>query len=119
MASVLVLSADLMFGSRLQAQLDAAGHDVQLIGDLERLRERLQDAVGVVLIVDLTDEGLDGAAALETLAADGALAGTPALAYYSHVDTQARERAERAGFDVAVPRSRIAREAARLVEQLL
>ncbi len=41
------------------------------------------------------------------------------LGFFSHVDARARERAERAGFDLAVPRSRMAREGARLVEELV
>jgi hypothetical protein len=35
------------------------------------------------------------------------------------VDAPARERAERAGFDLVVPRSRMAREGVELVERLL
>jgi DNA-binding NarL/FixJ family response regulator len=122
MAVVLVLSADLMFGSRVQAQLAADGHEPELIGGVERLRERLADGharVAELLIVDLTDDRLDGAAAVQTLAADGALAGTRTLAFYSHVDADTRARAQRAGFDLVVPRSRMAREGAQLVRGLL
>ena len=41
------------------------------------------------------------------------------LAFYSHVDAAVRERAEEAGFDLVVPRSRMAREGAELVARLL
>ena len=44
MARVLALVPDLLFGSRVQGDLTAAGHDVQLIGDEARLRERSADA---------------------------------------------------------------------------
>src|SRR5437660_8757647 len=101
MARVLALVADLLFGSRVQAALGAAGHEVELIGDASGLRRRLADAraPGAVLVVDLTDAQLDGAGLLEELAAEGALAGMRTLGFYSHVDVRARERAERAGFD--------------------
>jgi DNA-binding NarL/FixJ family response regulator len=122
MARVLALTADLLFGSRLQAEVAAAGHELELIGDERRLRDRLADeAAGApaLLIFDLTDERLDGAAALESLR-DGGRLGSPAtLAFYSHVDVAARERAERAGFDLIVPRSRMAREGAALVARLI
>jgi hypothetical protein len=72
-----------------------------------------------VLVVDLTDDEFDGAAIVESLAADGRLGSTRTLAFYSHVDVAARERAERAGFDLVVARSRMAREGAELVERLL
>ena len=40
------------------------------------------------------------------------------LGFYSHVDVPARERAEQAGFDLVVPRSRMAREGAELTSVL-
>jgi len=43
---------------------------------------------------------------------------TRLLGFYSHVDAEVRERAERAGFDLVVPRSRMAREGAALVAAL-
>jgi hypothetical protein len=41
------------------------------------------------------------------------------LGYYSHVDKDTREAAEAAGVDLVVPRSRMAREGAALVEGLV
>jgi anti-anti-sigma regulatory factor len=122
MARVLALSRDLLFGSRVQATLVACGHEVELIADRPRLEQRLEDAAApaaAALVVDLTDVELDGAAILESLAAEGKLDSMRTLAYYSHVDAAVRERAEEAGFDLVVPRSRMAREGAELVARLL
>jgi DNA-binding NarL/FixJ family response regulator len=122
MARVLALTRDLLFGSRVQAALVASGHEVELVGDEARLREMLEDAQTpalAVLVADLTDIELDGAALVQSLAADGRLGATRTLAFYSHVDAAARERAEQAGFDLVVPRSRMAREGAELVARLL
>jgi hypothetical protein len=121
MARVLALVPDLLFGSRVQGALAAAGHDVELIGDEGKLRERLADPAApraAVIVVALTDEDLDGAGILESLSQDGALGQTRTLAFYSHVDAHARERAERAGFDLVVARSRMAREGPELVARL-
>ena len=57
-------------------------------------------------MVDLTDAELDGATLVEILAGEGALRAVATLGFYSHVDVPARERAEQAGFDLVVPRSR-------------
>jgi DNA-binding NarL/FixJ family response regulator len=121
MARALALVPDLLFGSRVQGALTAAGHEVELVADERRLRERLSDpsAPGAkVLIVDLTNEDLNGAALLESLSGGRDLAGMRTLAFYSHVDARARERAQQAGFDLVVPRSRMAREGPQLVERL-
>jgi len=124
MARVLALTGDLLFGSRVQGALVAAGHEAELVGDRAGLVQRLppeeaRDEGAAALVVDLTDPELDGARIVESLRAEGRLGGVRTLAFYSHVDAQARERAERAGFDLVVPRSRMAREGAALVERLL
>ncbi len=43
----------------------------------------------------------------------------PTLGFYSHVDQDTRTRAEEAGFDLVVPRSRMAREMGALVDRLV
>lgn len=122
MARVLALTADLLFGSRIQSDLMAAGNEVELIADEARLRARLGDTdrpTADVLVVDLTDAQLEGASLVEALVAEGALGSIKTLGFYSHVDVQARERAQRAGFDLVVPRSRMAREGGELVTRLV
>jgi len=107
------------------AQLAAAGEQLELSGDAGAVRERLSAPDGPqVLVVDLTDEQLDGAALVQSLTDESPASGSGGraprtLGFYSHVDAAARERAELAGFDVVVARSRMAREGAELVGRLL
>ncbi|MEA2313774.1 MAG: hypothetical protein QOI03_466 [Solirubrobacteraceae bacterium] len=119
---MLALVPDLLFGSRVQGSLQAAGHDVELISDAALLRDRLSDAdapPAAVLLVDLTDGDAAGAQTVEELRGAGALDGVRTLAFYSHVETATRRRAEQAGFERVVPRSRMAREGPELVAALL
>jgi CheY-like chemotaxis protein len=119
MARVLALVPDLLFGSRVQGTLQGAGHDVELIGEPARVADRLRGEPHVaVLVVDLTSDDLDGAGLVRSLSAAGMLGGLRTLGFFSHVDTHTRERAEEAGFDLVVPRSRMAREGADLVTRL-
>lgn len=121
MARTVVLTADLLFGSHVQAGLQVAGHEVELVGERERLQDRLGGCE--VLVVDLTDEALEGIAAAMEIVAAGAQPGREVrpqtLGFYSHVDVQTRERAISAGFDLVVPRSRMAREGGELVSRLV
>jgi hypothetical protein len=122
MARVVALVPDLLFGSQVQGMLTAAGHEVELVGDETRLRDRLGDIAEpavATLVVDLTNDALDGPALVEALSAEGALAQTRTLGFYAHVDVSVRERAEEAGFDLVIPRSRMAREGAQLLEGLI
>jgi hypothetical protein len=120
MARVLALIPDLLFGSRIQGSLTAAGHEVELIGGESALRDRLADgaAAAAVLVMDLTNDDLDGARIVESLAGEGELNQTRTLGFFSHVDVHVRERAEQAGFDLVVARSRLAREGPALVARL-
>ena len=114
MARVVAVFDDLLLGSNVLGMLRAAGHEAQLAGP-----GQAQPAGAAVLIVDLATTGFDGIALFEELQARGELEGTRALGVYSHVHHDVKERAEAAGFDLVVPRSRLAREGPALVERLL
>jgi hypothetical protein len=100
LARVALLCPDLLFGSRVEEALRAAGHEVT--------RDRVAaDAI----VVDLTADGLD----IAEIAGDAA----PTIGFYPHVDVETRRRALEAGFDVVVPRSRMARETVNVVERAM
>ncbi len=104
MPRILALVSDLMLASRVDGSLTAAGYAVTVRAEPEA------DAAGFDVIVadlDLVDAG-----AVATI-------GPPTLGFYSHVDVETRRRAEAAGFDLVVPRSRMARELPDLVAGLL
>lgn len=96
MARVAVVVPDLLFGSRVQGGLQAAGHEV-VPADAE------PDLV--IADVDVVDPA--------------EVAGSRRLGFYPHVQPDLKRRAEEAGFDLVVPRSRIARELPDLVERVL
>ncbi|HEY3186201.1 MAG TPA: hypothetical protein VGJ70_01920 [Solirubrobacteraceae bacterium] len=117
MARVLALVPDLLFGSRVLSMLRDAGHEVELASGETDVWDQI--AGTDVLVVDLTDADLDGIGLIDTLKTGGEMHGVRTLGFYSHVESQVRERALAAGFDAVVPRSRMAREGAALVEQLV
>jgi len=105
MARVLSISADLMLGSKVDATLSAAGHEVTTSPSIE---ESTWEGIDLV-VADLDVENPEALVGL----------GMPVLGYYSHVDVDTRKSAEAAGVDLVVPRSRMARELPALAERLL
>jgi hypothetical protein len=100
-ARIALLCPDLLFGSKVQGALRAAGHEVVA-----------PDAPADLLVVDLTadvEERLDAVRQADV----------PTLGFYSHVEQDVRRAAEEAGVTRVVPRSRMAREGAALAEQLV
>jgi len=116
-ARVVALVPDLMFGSRVQSMLETAGHEVTLTGAEDEARTEAEFAD--VLVVDLTTDAVDGVMLVDSMRAGGELRGIRTLAFYSHVEAETRDRARAAGFDAVVPRSRMAREGAAVVDGLL
>src|SRR3954454_20544616 len=96
MARVAVVVPDLLFGSRVQGGVEAAGHE---------LVAAEADPDLVIADVEVVDPaGVDG---------------PRKLGFYPHVQPELKRRAEDAGFDLVVPRSRIARELPDLVARVL
>jgi hypothetical protein len=107
LAQIIALIPDLLFGSKVEAELRGAGHDVRLAATLPA------EVSAELLIVDLTAD------ARERITHARSSSIRIKLAFYSHVETEVRAQAQEAGFDLVVPRSRMAREGRALVERLL
>ena len=112
MARVVAVFDDLLLGSNVLGMLNAGGHEARLSG------AGVEAVAADVLVVDLGSAGFDGVALVERLRAAGELDGVRTLGVYSHVHHELKLHAEQAGFDLVVPRSRMAREGAALVERL-
>ena len=116
MARVVAHVGDLLFGSKVEGMLRAAGHDVTLVGSEAGARDAAAGAD--VLVVDLFFEPDAGIALVAGLKEDGTLAAARVLGSYAHTAPEVRAAALDAGFDLVVPRSRMAREGAALVDEL-
>jgi len=104
-ARIVAVAPDLLLGSKVEATLRAAGHQVTLASNLGEAP--VEAAELIVADLDPGDpEALVGA-------------GVPVIGYYSHVDAETRRAGEAAGIDLVVPRSRLARELPSLVDRLL
>jgi hypothetical protein len=105
MARVVAIATDLLLGSKVEGMLTAAGHEVALSPSLA---EAPLDGADLI-VADLDAENPEALVGL----------GVPVLGYYSHVDVEVKQAAEAAGVDLAVPRSRMARELPDLAAKLL
>lgn len=104
MARVVAIVADLMLASRVTTSLRESGHEVEQEATLP------DELDGVDLVVADLD-----AVEPERL---GEL-GVPVIGFYQHTDTDTKTRADAAGLDLAVPRSRMVRELPELAARLL
>jgi DNA-binding response OmpR family regulator len=117
MARVALLCPDLMFGSRLEDALRRAGHDVTRYDGDDMARAAVDESDA--LVVDVAADENDGPTLVESMHFTRELEHTATVAFYPHVDQELRRRSDEAGFDVVVPRSRMAREAPAVLEKAL
>jgi CheY-like chemotaxis protein len=110
---VVAVFDDLLLGSNVLGWLQAGGHDPHLAS-----ADTAAPEGAAVMIVDLSAASFDGVELVERLREAGRLGETRTLGVYSHVEAETRRRADAAGFDLVVPRSRLAREGAALVDRL-
>jgi hypothetical protein len=106
MARVAALVPDLMFASRIEETLRTAGHDVVVVPTIEAIEAQGGADLVIADVAEIDPSALENAE-------------SPILGFYSHVDVDTRRRAEAAGIDVVVPRSRMVREMPELVDSLL
>lgn len=111
MARVLAFIPDLLFGSNVIGALQAADHEVVLVGALDDSTPEAVDA----LVVDLT---ADAGERIDRVRSS-AVKDVPVLAFYAHVEADVRAQAEQAGFALVVPRSRMAREGPALITEVI
>jgi hypothetical protein len=104
MARIVALVQDLILSSRVRGSLEAAGHEVESDAAVP------DELDGIDLVV--ADLDVVPPEQLSDL-------GVPVIGFYAHTDVETKRRAEKAGLALAVPRSRMARELADLVKQVL
>ena len=114
MARAVLYADDLLFGSNVLGALRAGGHQAVQVSRPDDLPGALAESQ--VLIVDLTADAPARIALARSAVGDDQP--VPILAFFAHVEHDVRAQAEQAGFDLVVPRSRMARSAAELVSRL-
>ena len=106
MARVVAVAADLLLGSKVEAMLSAAGHDVDpVLRRWPRLTPRRRTWWSPT--------------STPRTPRRWSRLGVPVIGYYSHVEVETRRAAEAAGVLVIVPRSRMVRELPELAASVL
>jgi DNA-binding response OmpR family regulator len=115
---VLALERDLFFAVRMRDTLQHHDIAVTTVRTLPAFEERLQ-ATGAekpeLVIVNTAIKGVDWEAAIRTARSQG----LPVLAFGSHMDLEAREKALQAGAQKVVANSRFTSDMPGLVRRLL
>ena len=104
---VIVVVDDMFFASKIRAVAEAVGAEISFPRTRELIVEKAREAR--LILVDLHNQKID---AVE-LARE--LSGVKLIGFFSHVETELRQRALAAGYDHVIPRSVFARDLAEIL----
>ena len=102
---VLGLVDDLFFTSKIHATASICAVSVTFAKHQEDLLKTARDKKPSQILIDLSKDTLNPLEAIRALKADPELQTIPILGFYSHVQTELKEKALQAGCNTVVPRS--------------
>jgi PleD family two-component response regulator len=107
---VLAAVDDIFFASKIRAAAEAAGVEFDSARTVETAIDKAKAHAPGVVIADLHSQRCDPFALAQALKADAELRDIPLVGFFSHVQTELRERALAAGFDRVHTRSALANQ---------
>jgi PleD family two-component response regulator len=113
---VLIAVDDLFFASKIRAAAESLGVEFDKARTVESVLDKARANRPSLIFADLHSERCDAVALAQALKADADLRDVPLVGFFSHVQTELRDRALAAGFDQALPRSVFTQRLARLIE---
>jgi DNA-binding NarL/FixJ family response regulator len=110
----LALSTDLLFASRIGAEARALAAPIRFARTPEKLEEILAETDHTIplALIDMAIESLDPASAIAQI--KQAHPSARIIAFFSHIDTDAKQRAQDAGAET-MPRSQFVQQLPRLL----
>lgn len=102
---VLAAVDDIFFASKIRAVAGHLGLEVRFARSADEALEAARREEPSLVVADLHSKKCDPFSLAEQLKADETLRAVPLIGFFSHVQTELRQRAERAGYDRVMPRS--------------
>ncbi len=115
MADAIAVVSDLIFATKISGTARAVGIDTMIVSTTKALGAALDDGDVGLVIVDMSLADGEASAALQSVASHPSR--PTAVAFYSHVQSELREAAERAGADLILARSKFSEQLPELLRQ--
>ena len=114
--TVITAVDDMFFAAKIRATAEHIGITLRSVRNLDTLLNVARETTPDLIIVDLHSEKIDPLAVAQALKSDQTLAPITLLGFFSHVQTDLKESALAAGYDLVIPRSVFSRDLATILE---
>ncbi|HEX3034929.1 MAG TPA: response regulator [Thermodesulfobacteriota bacterium] len=101
---------DLFFSSKIREAAKSLDLNLEITKNTTGLIEKLESQKPSLLIFDLNCKVCSPLEIIENLKSSSALKDVPTLGYLSHVQTDLKEQATKAGCDLVLPRSKFSKD---------
>ncbi len=107
---IIAVMDDLFFSSKIREAAKPLGLNIEFIKNTDGLIEKLESQKLSLLIFDLNSKTYDPTEFIKYLKSSPTLKDIPVLGYLSHVQTELKEEADKAGCDLVLPRSKFSKD---------
>lgn len=107
---IIAILDDLIFSSKIREAANPLGIDLEFIKSPNGLSQKIKSEKPSLLIFDLNSKTHNPLQTIKDLKSSPELEDIPILGYLSHVQTELKEEAVKAGCNLVLPRSRFSRE---------
>ena len=102
---VLGLVDDLFFTAKIAATASICAVSVSFVKNQEDLLKTARELKPSLILIDLSKDSLSPVNAIRTLKGNSEVQAIPVIGFYSHVQTELKEKAIQAGCNTVMPRS--------------
>jgi CheY-like chemotaxis protein len=113
---VLIAVDDIFFASKIRSAAESLGVDFDTARGVDAAIEKARASRPDLVVADLHSERCDPVALAQAFKADPQLRDVPLVGFFSHVQTELRDRALAAGFNRVLPRSAFVQQLPRLLQ---
>jgi PleD family two-component response regulator len=107
---IIAVLDDLFFSSKIREAAKPLGLNIEFVKNTDGLIEKLKSQKPSLLIFDLNSKICDSTEIIKNLKLSPTLKDIPVLGYLSHVQTELKEEADKAGCDLVLPRSKFSKD---------
>ena len=107
---IIAVMDDMFFSSKIREAAKPLGLNIEFIKNADGLIEKLESQKPSLLIFDLNSKACNSTEIIKSLKSSPTLKYIPVLGYLSHVQTELKEEADKAGCDLVLPRSKFSKD---------
>ncbi len=117
-SQIIAVVDDLFFKSKIKAAANALGVRLLFVKDIDELDRQIKDKKPRLIIFDLNIKTLDSIDTIRTINTQD-ISKPTTLGYYSHVDQALRKKAQDAGFNIVIPKSKFSMELSEILSEYI